>query len=61
MKRTVVVTETSTYFIEFEAPEGATEDEIEDAAREEWETNSWRKPDDYECSIEVQGERHEDQ
>ena len=56
MKRTVVVTETSTYFIEFEAPEGATEDEIEDAAREEWETNSWRKPDDYECSIEVQGE-----
>ena len=53
MKRRAIVTETVTYFIEFEVPEGADETQVEDAAYEEWEANPARKPSDYECSIEV--------
>ena len=54
MKRRAAVTETVTYFIEFEVPEGADETQVEDAAHEEWESNPARKPSDYECSIEVE-------
>lgn len=54
MKRKAVVTETVTYFIEFEVPEGADETQVEDAAHEEWGANPARKPSDYECSIEVE-------
>lgn len=55
MKRKALVTETVTYYIEFEVPEGANETEVEDAAHKEWGANPARKPDDYECSIEVEG------
>jgi hypothetical protein len=54
MKRRAVVTETVTYFIEFEVPEGADEDQIEELAHAEWGTNPDRDPDEYECDIEVQ-------
>ena len=54
MKRKAVVTESVTYFIEFDVPEGADEDTIEDAAREAWAANPGRDPDDYECDIDVE-------
>lgn len=53
MKKLATVTETMVYFIEFEAEESATEDEIHQAARDEWDANSGRKPHDYTCEIEV--------
>ena len=53
MKRTATVTETMVHFIEFEAEDSATEDEIHQAARDEWDANSGRKPHDYTCEIEV--------
>ncbi len=54
MKRTATVTETMTYKITFEVPDGANEEAIEDAAHEEWGTNPDRDPDNYECDIEVE-------
>lgn len=56
MKRKAVVTETVTYYIEFDVPEGADDETIEDAAREEWVAHPGRDPDDYECDIEVREE-----
>jgi hypothetical protein len=53
MKRKAIVTETVTYHIEFDVPEGADDDEIENLAHTEWGTNPDRDPDDYECDIEV--------
>lgn len=53
MKKKAIVTETVTYVIEFEVPDWADEDEIEDLAEEEWASNSGRKPNNYECEIEV--------
>ena len=52
MKKRATVIETMTYVIEFDVPDGATEEEIENAARKEWASNPGRDPDDYECSIE---------
>ena len=57
MKRKAVVTETVTYYIEFDVPEGADDETIEDAARTEWGCNPDRHPDDYECDIEVREEK----
>ena len=48
------VTETQTYFIEFEVPEGADDEQIEFLSHEEWGANPGRKPDDYECVIELE-------
>lgn len=56
MKRTATVIETVTYTITFYVPDGADETAIEDAAHEEWGINPSRKPDDYECSIEINGD-----
>ena len=53
MKKIATVIETMVYFIEFEAEDSATEDQIEEAAREEWGANPGRKPHDYTCEIEV--------
>ena len=54
MKHKATVTETMTYYIEFDVPEGADGySALEDAAREAWAANPARKPDDYECDIEV--------
>ena len=54
MKRYATITETVTYRIEFEAPEGADEDQLEQLARDEWELNPGRKPVDYcaDCQVE---------
>ena len=55
--RRAVFTEKSAYYIDFEVPEGATEEEIEDAAREEWALcPRSAPPDDYEFNLEVLGE-----
>jgi hypothetical protein len=56
MKRKAVVTETVTYHIEFEVPDGADDDLIEELAHTEWGTNPDRDPDDYDCFVEVKGE-----
>ncbi len=53
MKRTATVTETVTYKITFDVPDGADDDAAEEAAHNEWGMRPDRKPDDYECSIEV--------
>jgi len=53
MKRKAIVTETVTYYIEFDVPEGADDDQIEELAHDEWGTNPDRDPDNYECDIEV--------
>ncbi len=53
MKRKAIVTETVTYHIEFDVPEGADDDQIEELAHDEWGTNPDRDPDNYECDIEV--------
>jgi hypothetical protein len=53
MKCKAIVTETVTYHIEFEAPEDANDDLLDELAREEWGTNPDRDPDNYECDIEV--------
>ena len=50
-----VATETITYIIDFHVPEGATEEQIEDAAREEWGMSPRNATDDYEFRLEVQG------
>jgi len=55
MKRKAIVTETITYHIEFDVPEGADDDEVENLAHEEWGTNPDRDPDDYDCYVEVIG------
>lgn len=54
MKRYATVTETTTYRIEFDAPEHTDMDELDELARAEWEANPGRKPHDYECEIEVE-------
>lgn len=51
MKRTATIT--VTYDIEFEVPDGASDDYVESAAWAEWERNPSRKPSDYECSVDV--------
>jgi hypothetical protein len=51
--RKAIVTETVTYVISFEVPDGADDDEIEELAHTEWGTNPDRDPDDYECDISV--------
>lgn len=56
MKKIATVTETMVYFVEFEAEESATEDEIHQAARDEWDANPGRKPHDYTCEIDVSEE-----
>ena len=53
MKRTATVTETVTYKIEFEVPEGVDEDQVEELAHTEWGIAPDRDPDNYECDIEV--------
>jgi hypothetical protein len=53
MKRKATVTETVTYHIEFDVPDDADNDLVEELAHDEWESCNWRKPDDYECDIEV--------
>lgn len=53
MKRAATITETTTYDIEFEVPDGASDDDVESAAWAEWERNPSRKPSDYECSVDV--------
>lgn len=55
-RRYATVTETTTYRIEFDAPEHADMDELDELARVEWESNSGRDPNDYECEIEVEKE-----
>jgi hypothetical protein len=54
MKRYAVITETVVYRVEFDAPEGADDDLLEELARDEWELNPGRKPVDYlaECEVE---------
>ena len=51
--RYATITETATYRIEFEAPEGADDDTLEQLARDEWELNPGRKPVDYMAECEV--------
>jgi hypothetical protein len=51
--RKAIVTETVTYVISFEVPDGADDDEIEELAHTEWGTNPDRDPDNYECDISV--------
>lgn len=53
MKKIATVTETMFYIIEFEVGDSATEDQIEEAAREEWDANPGRKPHDYTCEINI--------
>ena len=53
MKRTATVTETMFHIIEFEVGDDATEDQIEEAAREEWGANPGRRPHDYACEINI--------
>lgn len=55
MKRYAIITETATYRVEFDAPEGADDDLLEELARDEWELNPGRKPVDYlaECEVEA--------
>lgn len=53
MKVKATVTETSTYTIWVDVPDDATDDQIDDAAREEWGANPGRKPVGYECDIEA--------
>lgn len=48
-----IVTETATYVIDFEVSTTWDADEIEQAARDEWDANPARKPDDYLCEIDV--------
>lgn len=54
MKKKVCVTETQTYYFEIEVPDDADDQTIEESAHAEWGTNPSRRPDDYECDIEVQ-------
>ena len=54
MKRIAIITETSTYRIEFEAPEDADDDMLDELARDEWELNVCRDPDDYSAECEVE-------
>jgi hypothetical protein len=54
MKRKAIVTETVTYHIEFEAPEDADDDMLDELALEEWELNPGRKPIDYSTECEVE-------
>ena len=53
MKRKAIVTETVTYHIEFDVPEGADDDAVEELAYTEWGNNPDRDPSNYECDIEV--------
>ena len=53
MKVKTTVTETVTYQFWVEVPDDATDEQIDDAAREEWGTHPDRKPVDYECDIEA--------
>lgn len=53
MKRKAIVTETVTYEIEFDVAADADDDTVEEAARDEWGSNSARDPDNYECDIEI--------
>ena len=53
--RYAYVTETVTYHIEFEAPEGADDDTLEDLARAEWLCNPGRNPMDYMTDFEIPG------
>jgi hypothetical protein len=53
MKVKATVTETSTYIIWVDVHDDATDDQIDTAAQEEWGANPGRKPDDYDCDIEV--------
>jgi hypothetical protein len=56
MKRhsaTVIVTETSTYEVQFDAPEHADMDELDELAREEWLSRTYFSRD-YEREIEVE-------
>lgn len=55
MKRYAIVTETSVYRIEFDAPEKTDADELDELARAEWETNiANERAIDYTCEIEVE-------
>jgi hypothetical protein len=53
MKRYAIITETATYRVEFDAPEGADDDLLEELAHDEWESNPGRKPVDYFVEIET--------
>lgn len=53
MKKQVRVTETITYYFEIDVSEDDDDDKIQEIAEDEWEANPARKPEDYECSIEV--------
>lgn len=59
-RRYATVTETITYRIEFDAPEHADMDELDELARAEWESNSGRDSSDYECEIEVEDAEQDD-
>jgi len=53
-RRFATVTETTTYRIEFDAPEHADMDELDELARAEWEADPGRDSNDYECEIDVE-------
>ncbi len=53
MKRIAIITETVTYRIEFDAPEGADDDMLDELASDEWERYPGRKPVDYSTECEV--------
>lgn len=54
MIRYAIITETMTYKVEFEAPEDASDDLLDELARDEFGLNPGRKPGDYtvECEVE---------
>lgn len=54
MKRTAFITETATYRVEFDAPDDANDDLLDELARDEYALNAWRRPIDLttECEVE---------
>lgn len=53
-KRYAIVTETSVYRIEFDAPEKTDADELDDLARSAWERHVLDHPIDYTCEVDVE-------
>lgn len=56
MKKTAIATQTMTYYFEFEVEDSATEEQIEDAAREEWGANPARTPIEGDLFFYIHGE-----
>ena len=54
MKRYATVTETVIYRVEFDAPEGADDDTLDELAQDKWGLNPARKPVDYLVEFEVE-------